>query len=94
MMQKRDGAVSDGDFIRDDDSSSLSERHGQERGRSKNNAKLAVRKFFRRISKRSSNAEEDVSGIDCCFARPSARKYLSQTAHIHISFILNFILLQ
>lgn len=63
--QKRDDIVSDGDFIRDDDSSSLSDRRGHhERGQSKNKAKRAVRNFFRRISKRNSNVEEDVSGSD------------------------------
>ena len=68
LLQKRDGIISDGDFIRDDDSSSLSDRRGRERGRSKNKAKLAVRNFLRRISKKSSNAEEDVSGIEILFA--------------------------
>ncbi len=68
ILQKRDGVVSDGDFIRDDDSSSISDRLGQGRRRPKNRAKTAVSNLFRRISKRNSNAEEDVSGIDSSFA--------------------------
>ena len=68
ILQKRDGVVSDGDFIRDDDSSSLSDRLGQDRRRSKNRAKTAVSNFFRRISKRNSNAEDDVSRVGSSFA--------------------------